>query len=143
MVKRFFVLCHVSRFSYDYDIFVGGSSNSVPEGCLKLSVSPNDLENHNLFFENWFNSFPLKIYLTKKALLPLGSVRIKRLKSVIQIKKKGWTAMVKKESIIRNVCWNDNKGVNVNICQKYSNCWSSKFFEKRKFACEGYILKIR
>ncbi|CAG9575399.1 unnamed protein product [Danaus chrysippus] len=60
------VLSGVSGFSYDFDIFAGDQSNTFPSDAPDLGVSSNVVTrltstvprnvNHNIFFDNWFNS---------------------------------------------------------------------------------------
>lgn len=128
-----FVLSGVSGFSYDYEIFAGSQTNILPDGFPDLGVSSNVVLrltqtvprhiNHKIFFDNWFNSVPLQIYLTKQGLLPLGTVRINRVPNSnmpkeSELKKNGRGAMVEKVATIDGtkisvVSWYDNKLVNL------------------------------
>nr|CAH7715220.1 unnamed protein product [Callosobruchus chinensis] len=83
--KNFF-LSGTSGFSYDFDLYAGSQSNSVPPGApdlgmsskmvVKLSESIPKHQNYKLFFDNWFSSVPLMVYLTKEGILSLGRVRL-------------------------------------------------------------------
>lgn len=83
---KVFVLSGVSGFSYDFDFYCGttiladeqpdlGASSNV---VVKLSETIPKYVNYKLFFDNWFTSIPLQIYLTKNGILPLGTVRANR-----------------------------------------------------------------
>lgn len=128
-----FVLSGVSGFSYDYEIFAGSQSNIVPNDFPNLGVSSNVVLrltqtvprhiNHKIFFDNWFNSVPLQIYLAQHGMLPLGTVRINRVPNCnmpkeTELKKNGRGAMVEKVATIDGtkisvVTWYDNKLVNI------------------------------
>nr|CAH7720594.1 unnamed protein product [Callosobruchus chinensis] len=127
---KVFVLSGVSGFSYDFDFYggptvlqdeqpdLGASSNVV----LKLSETiPKNL-NYKLFFDNWFTSIPLQIYLTKNGILPLGTVRANRVPDYhfpkeSDMKKKGRGALFEGVANVEGceisvVSWYDNKLVN-------------------------------
>ncbi|CAH1983894.1 unnamed protein product [Acanthoscelides obtectus] len=69
------VLCGISGFNYSFDIFAGAQSNVVPVDAPDLGKSSNVVlnllhrvpkhVNHKIFFDNWFASIPLAVYLTK------------------------------------------------------------------------------
>ncbi|XP_055852309.1 piggyBac transposable element-derived protein 3-like isoform X2 [Episyrphus balteatus] len=75
------VLCGVSGFSYDFDIFAGNQSNTHPEDAPDLGVRGNVVTrltstiprhvNHKIVFENYFNSSKLQKHLRKIGLLSL------------------------------------------------------------------------
>ncbi|XP_072398304.1 uncharacterized protein [Diabrotica undecimpunctata] len=112
-----------------FGIELCSQSNIVPLGAPNLSMSSNvfvKLENlipkhqhYKLFFDNWFTSIPLMIYLTKEGSLPLGAVRLNRVPGVVmpaekEIQKRGRGHIVKKIANIDNVdvsvvSWFDNK----------------------------------
>lgn len=127
------VLSGVSGFSYDFDIFAGDQSNIYPSGAPDLGVSSNVVSRlvntvprhvgHKIFFDNWFNSINLQVYLYKNGLLPLGTVRLNRvpnaeMPSEKDLKKIGRGAMVEKVATVDDVklsivSWYDNKVVNL------------------------------
>lgn len=135
-----FVLSGVSGFSYDFDIFAGAQSDTFPEGASNIGVSGNVVtrlattipkgQNHKIFFDNWFNSPKLQIYLQKNGLMPLGTVRLNRVKDCKmptekEMKKLGRGSMVEKVANIDGVelslvTWFDNKVVN--ILSTYVGC---------------------
>lgn len=83
-----FILSGVSGFSYDFDIFAGAQSDTYSEEAPNLGVSGNvetrlsatvpKGKKFKLFFDNWFNSPNLEVYLMKNGILALGTVRINR-----------------------------------------------------------------
>lgn len=127
------VLSGVSGFSYDFDIFAGDQSNTFPSDAPDLGVSSNVVtrlastvpkhQNHKLFFDNWFNSPNLQVYLFKNGILPLGTVRLNRvpnsnMPTEKELKKKGRGSMEEKTAEIDGVklslvSWFDNKIVNM------------------------------
>lgn len=128
-----FVLSGISGFSYDYEIFAGEQNNTVPAGAPNLGVSSNVVvrmaktiqrhKNHKLFFDNWFTSVPLQIYLTKEGILPLGTVRLNRVPNAQmptekEMRRQGRGSIIEKVATIEGidlslVSWYDNKIVTV------------------------------
>lgn len=127
------VLSGASGFSYDFDLFAGDQSNKIPEGAPDLGVSGNVVarltetvpkhKNHKIFFDNWYNSPKLQVYLSKIGLLPLGTVRMNRVPNAEmptekELKQQGRGFMVEKTAEIDDVqlaltSWFDNKPVNM------------------------------
>ncbi|KAG5879039.1 hypothetical protein JTB14_035462 [Gonioctena quinquepunctata] len=125
------ILSGSSGFSYDFDIFAGEQSNTLPDGAPDLGVSGNVVtrltstvprnKNHKVFFDNWFNSPLLQVYLTKIGLLPLGTARRNRvtgcaMPSEKDLKRQGRGSMMEKPTVIDGVevscvTWFDNKVV--------------------------------
>lgn len=80
-------------------------------------------KNHKIFFDNWYNSPKLQVYLTKNGLLPLGTVRMNRVPNADmpkekELKKQGRGFMVEKTASVDGVktaliTWFDNKPVNM------------------------------
>lgn len=128
---KVFVLSGVSGFSYDFDIFAGEQTNKMPDNCPSLTTSSNMVikmahtiprqQNYKIFFDNWFTSLPLMVYLHKEGILPLGTARLNRITGLImpnekEFKKQGRGSMCEKTTIIDNVkisavSWFDNKVV--------------------------------
>lgn len=128
---KVFVLSGVSGFSYDFDFYCGAST--LEENELNLGASSNVVaklsatipknKNYKLFFDNWFTSVPLLIYLTKNGILPLGTVRANRVPDLqfpkeSEMKKKGRGAILEKVANVDGVdvsvvSWYDNKIVKV------------------------------
>ncbi|KAG5877962.1 hypothetical protein JTB14_015611 [Gonioctena quinquepunctata] len=130
-LEQFIVLSGSSGFSYDFDIFAGEQSNTLPDGAPDLGVSGNVVtrltstvprnKNHQIFFDNWFNSPLLQVYLTKIDLLPLGTARRNRvtgceMPSEKDLKRQGRGSMMEKTTVIDGAevscfTWFDNKVV--------------------------------
>ena len=65
---------------------------------VKLSESipkHQNIQNYKLFFDNWFSSVQLMVYLTKEGILPLGTIRINRIPG----------AEIPKEKEMEEVIW--------------------------------------
>lgn len=149
-----FVLSGVSGFSYDFDLFAGEQSNTFPDGAPDLGVSANVVTrltssvpkhmNHKIFFDNWFNSPNLQVYLYQNGLLPLGTVRLNRVPNSNMptpkvLKKQGRGTIVEKIATIDGVklslvSWFDNKQVNMLSAYVGSKPVTTKrrFFRKEK-----------
>lgn len=66
-----YVLSGISVFSYDYEIFAGAESDTIPPGAPNLGVSSNVVVRmaasiprnmkYKLFFDNWFTSVDLLV----------------------------------------------------------------------------------
>lgn len=86
---KIFVLSGVSGFSYDFELFTGASDNKIMTDEPDLGASSNVVvrmarsiprnQNFQLYFDNWFNSLPLQVYLYKEGILSLGTIRRNRL----------------------------------------------------------------
>lgn len=126
---KVFVLSGVSGFSYDFEVFAGAQTNIMPDNLLSLSVSSNMVVkladtiprncNYKIFFDNWFTSLDLLVYLEKESILPLGTARMNRLTGLTmpsekEFKKMGRGSFCEKLTSIDNiqistVSWYDNK----------------------------------
>lgn len=86
---KVFVLSGVSGFCYDFEVFTGASDNVCVANEPNLGASSNVVirlartiprhVGHQLFFDNWFTSIPLQVYLAKGGIHSLGTVRRNRL----------------------------------------------------------------
>ncbi|CAF4889774.1 unnamed protein product [Pieris macdunnoughi] len=129
-----FVLSGSSGFSYDFELYTGAHVSETVDGNLpNISTSSNVVVRlartiaHNmdyrLFFDNWYTSLPLLVYLTKQGILPLGTIKANRVPGhkvpvEKELKKKGRGATVEKISTVDNVdisvtTWYDNRVVNL------------------------------
>ena len=126
-----FVLSGISGFCYDFDLFAGAQSNIILPGMPNLGMSSNVVVrlsetipkhvNYKIFFDNWFSSVSLMMYLTQQGILPLGTVRLNRIPNISmpsekEIKKMVRAHIVEKVANIDNldisvVSWYDNKVV--------------------------------
>lgn len=88
---KLFVLCGVSGFSYKFELYAGqendpskrlqnepdlGASSNV---VVRLSRIIPKNKNYRLFFDNYYTSLPLLIYLSKQGIYSLGTIRRNRL----------------------------------------------------------------
>lgn len=75
--------------SYDFEVFTGANDNIRTDTEPDLGVSinvvvrmarsiPRDM-NYQLYFDNWFTSLQLQVYLAKAGILSLGTVKRNRL----------------------------------------------------------------
>ena len=78
----------VSGFMYDFYLYGGKQSNEVrPNSHLqkcaqvvaKLSIELPRHAGHKVFFDNWFTTLDIMIYLKKEGLLAVGTIRSNRL----------------------------------------------------------------
>jgi len=98
---------------------LGVSENIVS----RLSATVPKGKHYKLFFDNWFNSPNLEVYLMKNGILALGTIRINRvpnskMPTEKELKSQGRGSMVEKVAIIDGVqlglvSWFDNKVVNI------------------------------
>ncbi|XP_008186362.2 piggyBac transposable element-derived protein 1-like, partial [Acyrthosiphon pisum] len=92
---KLFVLSGASGFAYNFELFTGQENNSElrnkNEPDLGSSVNvvvrlgrviPKH-QNYKLFFDNYYTTLPLLVYLKKENILSLGTVRRNRLKNVV------------------------------------------------------------
>ncbi|CAH1991171.1 unnamed protein product [Acanthoscelides obtectus] len=126
---KVFVLSGISGFSYSFDIFAGSQSNVVPVDVPDLGTSSNVVlklaqrvpkhMNHKIFFDNWFTSVPLVVYLSKNGILPLGTARLNRIPGCKMLSEKEFKKLgrgswqektdIKDDVKLSTVCWYDNK----------------------------------
>jgi hypothetical protein len=129
---KMFVLSGVSGFSYDFEFYTGKTDNELIEGESDLGASSNIVvrlcrevpvnKNHKVFFDNFFNSPALQVYLAKRGIHCLGTVRINRVPQSCMpsdkvMKMKGRGACCEKVANVDNVklslvSWFDNRVVN-------------------------------
>jgi len=83
-----FVLCGASGFAYDLEYYVGRDNNLLMPNEVDCGASgnvvvrlsrnvPNNL-NYKLYFDNYFTSPDLQVFLAKRGIWSLGTVRINR-----------------------------------------------------------------
>lgn len=130
---KLFVLCDTNGFSYAFEIYCGAGDNKVPQGAPDLGASSNivirlsrgipDFANHVLYFDNFYTSLGLMVYLRSRGIHSLGTIRANRipnckLSSDEKLREDKRTRGYAEEYVgtaygvdIANVLWNDNKGV--------------------------------
>jgi len=100
---KLWVLCGRSGYAYDFQIYTGKADNTMLDGEEDFGASGNVVVcfsrsipcrvNHKLFFDNYFTSPDLQVYLAKKEILCVGTAQTNRipqcpLKSEDQMKKR-------------------------------------------------------
>lgn len=85
---KLFVLCDSNGFSYAFEVYTGAGDNVLTEGAPDLGASSNvvirltknvpDNVNHILYFDNFYTSLGLLVYLQSRGIYALGTVRANR-----------------------------------------------------------------
>lgn len=132
---KLFVLSGASGFAYNFELFTGQENNSELRNINEpdLGSSANvvvrlariipKLKNYKLFFDNYYTTLPLLVYLKKENILSLGTVRRNRLKNVMlpddstMLKKPRGTydhcvTNIRNTDIVA-ITWKDTKNVNL------------------------------
>lgn len=122
---KIWVLCGASGYAYDFECYTGRSDNTLVDGeedcaasgnvVIQLSRAIPTNVNHKVYFDNYFTSPDLQLYLAKKGIWSIGTVRGNRippcsLKSDVDLQKLGRGAKVEDVEIV-SVRWFDNKAV--------------------------------
>ena len=86
---KIWVLCEASGYAYDFECYTGKDDNKLnedEEDCgasgnvvIRLSRTIPPMVNHKLFYDNYFTSPDLQLYLAKKGILSVGTVRSNRI----------------------------------------------------------------
>lgn len=130
---KFFVLCNSDGYCYDFEIYsgketglihneknLGASSNVV----VRLARTIPSNCGHKLFFDNYYTSIPLIIYLKKRSIHSCGTVRRNRVQNcplseekAIAKKERGYSAeyvaATKYGTSFNVVLWKDNRCVSL------------------------------
>jgi len=92
---KIFVLSGASGFAYNFEFYSGQENNSEGRKASEpdLGASANVVMRHSrvipnnqhfkLFFDNYYTILPLLVYLKKRNILSLGTVRRNKLKNVM------------------------------------------------------------
>ena len=132
---KFYVLSGVSGFAYDFEMYSGQENDpkfrrsdepdlgAAANNVVRLSRTVPDNCNHKLYFDNYFTSLDLLVYLAKRGIYSLGTIRRNRIPqnkmpTEAEMKKKGRGAS---EEMVTNVdgvdvslvMWQDNKTVSL------------------------------
>lgn len=85
---KLFSLCDSTGFSYAFEIYTGAGDNIIPEGAPNLGAASNvvvrlsknipNFINHVIYFDNFYTSLGLLIYLRSRGIYSLGTVRTNR-----------------------------------------------------------------
>lgn len=128
---KLWVLSGVSGFAYDIEIFSGQENDDRQPGEDDLGASSNVVVrlsrnvpkyvNHKLYFDNYFTSVPLLVYLKTNGIYSLGTVRRNRIPDcklpkddVIKKSLRGYSEEFVSsvdDVTLSNVIWKDNKAV--------------------------------
>ncbi|XP_036322289.1 piggyBac transposable element-derived protein 1-like [Rhagoletis pomonella] len=86
---KLFVLCDSHGYSYRFEIFNGAGNNVVVPGAPDLGATANvvvrlsqtipDFVHHIVYFDNFYTTLPLLVYLRARGIYSLGTVRANRL----------------------------------------------------------------
>lgn len=82
---KLFVLCDSNGFAYRFEIYNGAGDNIILPGTPDLGATSNvvirlsqtipDFVHHILYFDNFYTSLPLLVYLRARGIYSLGTVR--------------------------------------------------------------------
>lgn len=94
-VYNFFVVCGVSGFSYNFEMYSGLENNDVnwyswepdfgASGNVVVRlcrIIPRNM-NYKVYFDNYYTSVPLMVYTKNRQICSLGTVRRNRLNNVL------------------------------------------------------------
>jgi len=83
------VLCGASGYAYDFECYTGRAENALIDGeedcgasgnvVIRLSWAVPANVNHKVYFNNYFTSPDLQLYLAKKGIWSIGTVRGNRI----------------------------------------------------------------
>lgn len=86
---KLFVLCDSTGFAYRFEVYNGAGDNVVLAGqpdlgstsnvVVRLSQTIPDFKHHILYFDNFYTSIPLLVYLRARGIYSLGTVRVNRI----------------------------------------------------------------
>ncbi|XP_053969881.1 piggyBac transposable element-derived protein 2-like [Anastrepha ludens] len=84
-------ICDTKGFSYSFELFTGAADNVREEGMPDLGAASNivvrlsrnipDFSNHIVYFDNYFTSLGLLVYLRSRGIYSLGTFRANRVKN--------------------------------------------------------------
>lgn len=83
---KLFVLCDSFGYAYRFEIYTDAGDNVILPGHPDLGTSANivvrltetvqSFKNHIIYFDNFYTSLPLLVYLRAKGIYSLGTVRV-------------------------------------------------------------------
>lgn len=86
---KLFLLCDSFGFCYNFEIYCGAGDNVVLTDTPDLGASANvvvrlsrnvpDFKNHVIYFDNYYTSLPLLVYLKSRGIHSLGTIRSNRI----------------------------------------------------------------
>lgn len=130
---KFFVLCGVSGFSYNFEMYSGQENNDVNRYSWEpdfgasgnvvvrlCRIIPKNM-NYKVYFDNYYTSVPLMVYMKNRQICSLGTVRRNRLNNILLPNEKDFLKKPRGSSdyCLANInnqevfatCWRDNKVV--------------------------------
>ena len=130
---KLFVLCDSSGYSYSFEIFTGAGSNVILPNMPDLGAAANvvvrlsqtipNFVNHIVYFDNFYTTLPLLIYLRSRGIYSLGTIRSGRIPNCklpndsdkqLTKEEKGFSLEYVGNAHgvdLANVLWKDNKNV--------------------------------
>ncbi|CAF4862224.1 unnamed protein product [Pieris macdunnoughi] len=89
---KLYLICSLQGYAHRFEVYSGGGSkNNILPGEPDLGESGNTVVrlarmvprnvNHIIYFDNFYTSVPLVIYLAKEGIFSLGTVRVNRLRN--------------------------------------------------------------
>lgn len=126
---KLFVLCDSSGFAHRFEIYCGAGDNRILQGVpdlgaaanvvVRLSQSIPNYANHIVYFDNFYTSIPLLVYLRARGIFGLGTVRSPRIPNCkfpsekdVNKEKRGYSTEYVGSAYgcdISTVLWKDNK----------------------------------
>lgn len=86
---KLFVLCSSSGFAHAFEVYAGAKDNKLNPNIPNLGAAANvvarlpqkipDNANHILYFDNFFTTLPLLVYLRSRGIYSLGTIRYNRI----------------------------------------------------------------
>lgn len=86
---KLFVICDSYGYSYGFELYSGASSNLTPQGAPDLGAAANVVsrlsqiipnhQNHIIYFDNFYTTLPLMVYLYSRGIYSLGTLRVNRI----------------------------------------------------------------
>ena len=125
---KVYVLCGSNGFAYDFEVYSGKQETPVLENetnggfrgniVIRLARSVPSHVNHKLYFDNYFNSPKLQIFLAKRGIYSLGTVRRNRLPNCKlladkELKKRGRGSHVEKVATANGVTF---RSLRASVC---------------------------
>lgn len=128
---KLFVLCNSFGYAYRFEIYNGAGDNVVLPGqpdlgstanvVVRLSQSIPNFAHHILYFDNFYTSLPLLVYLRARGIYSLGTIRSNRIPNCklpndneIKNEERGYSIEYNGTAYgidIATVLWKDNKCV--------------------------------
>ncbi|KAF2878824.1 hypothetical protein ILUMI_27348, partial [Ignelater luminosus] len=128
---KLFFLCGISGYAYKFEVYTGQENDPSNRPINEPDLGPNAnivvrlsrdiprFKNHKLYFDNYYTSVPLVVYLFKKGILSLETIRRNRIPNSKLPSEADMNKMPRGTSIeytaivdnveVSNVSWKDNK----------------------------------